>query len=1541
MDDRPLSDSPITAVECASDGTVYFAAGNVVFRNGSAHRAAATAPSLSSSAAVLPYATTVRCVSAPPSTVITTLAIASRTAQPRSDLQTAIEDRVPSIIFMGAADRLLTQLDVASRDGSVAERKIGHSVPGKSLQCAADRPAGCLCVLHTAESRILRIAVDAAHGVVLVLTASNELFCLLLRDVEAALQAGGVSRYADVSRCLSYVRRVRGPPHGVVLAADILVDRYGDRDGSADVGADVPLSSYRLFAATYTGEVVEWHPAERTAGKAAVVESCRPTRRCAVPEPVGFCVASRVQAHPSGCAIFSVRIEQSAPDCATNGQHGGCTEDVQKTHLVTCSDDRTVALYERRRTSSNPSDVGGVSRRPLDDWVLLWRGSGAAFSKSRVFDVAVRAVWSPAGTSPEAGNSSAARWRCAVHVAAAGEDGGVQAVRIASPPEQVDSRNAALPLSAATTTVCFALARLHRGHGAYRVAFSKPDAAGAQVTLISGGFDGVVYAHSYVGERRDRHAPRPRTRVLAPSIVGQTQTGASSPDRVAAQEQPSLPFKAAQVRIVHVDAAGHLLACTNQVLCVRYRCGGATASAAPISSWWTHLPNTTDESAAATGGTRSSFTYGLPSSVESYHLSMKQGGPNVVTKDDSEALSGVSCLLVGTTTGTLYAMPYAFSRTNGTVARPGTEAAVAEARAEATTTTTASTTTVTVHTGASRIVAATAALQSYGKVTHMTALEGKHVTTSEQEHHSTLFVATAHVRNAVVLSGLITRVDRAAGADGVTSIIHGTSRCSSVRVTGEWKFLVVLKDCPGPLTTTLSLVPTHSAAEETTLSFWMLIGDKNGRLFGVHHSGHLEADPCGSTWSQATPSPLADTSPVTEFSSSATLPTAVSLWKAATVCSYVFAEHLRIAVTALCVEEAADADLTTKTLGVNLSDELIVLRVAGTGGVVEFLCLPTVPRKSGGLPTAGNDGPTSQLHDAPSREPLRLPFEASAVLAMSSRVCVVQSGTTVSVLYRIPGRTSWVLVDAYEDVRAPRLLTARISGCPATVQMSDVRTATAAPVVFFAHCSDGHTIEAFASFPDQPVLSSAIERCVRTSLLHGGGLPGKDYNCVAYAPAPLRCLLMGNEDSSIVVHPLDVAPACSGASVLASPSSLLCRFVAPVNLCGAHHSNILAMTAMPSDSASRGCLRFVSVGGGAMVNLWAADGSSSPLRLLDWWCGGAPALRSSTQEEDNDEEGHSHSTAGKGTNNNNNGSRTSNASFQKKRAKQAVASSSCATVALTERIARFMCVTAWAAHTAAVGSSDGTLLFFSVGCKASEVNNHGTLGGSHEMLRLEWKGVVNADTPKPVLCVTSAVLRPAAACDTAASGRLAGLLVAGDTNGFVYVMDSTTHRVVAQARLEQSSTNALSELQAMAADSTEDEAGVIHLRWRFAAIHDSGVVHFAEACVTLLSDAISEARLTVLSSISTGVTAGRSVRWPLASQPLVAVTEERVTYFAPSQLQAGRLAILHERRMNVRCVSGAVVVAEDPLLWTQQDKAEGQHAGLPRVAVVGQGFEVL
>ncbi|KAL7695754.1 hypothetical protein N2W54_007546 [Lotmaria passim] len=145
----------------------------------------------------------------------------------------------------------------------------------------------------------------------------------------------------------------------------------------------------------------------------------------------------------------------------------------------------------------------------------------------------------------------------------------------------------------------------------------------------------------------------------------------------------------------------------------------------------------------------------------------------------------------------------------------------------------------------------------------------------------------------------------------------------------------------------------------------------------------------------------------------------------------------------------------------------------------------------------------------------------------------------------------------------------------------------------------------------------------------------------------------------------------------------------------------------------------------------------------------------------------------------------------------------------------------------------------------------------------------------------------------------------------------------------------------MAADSTEDEAGVIHLRWRFAAIHDSGVVHFAEACVTLLSDAISEARLTVLSSISTGVTAGRSVRWPLASQPLVAVTEERVTYFAPSQLQAGRLAILHERRMNVRCVSGAVVVAEDPLLWTQQDKAEGQHAGLPRVAVVGQGFEVL
>jgi hypothetical protein len=1500
MQDTLLFDSPITAVECAADGTIYFAAGNAVFRSGPTHVATPPIASPSRSSEVLPHLTTVRWVCAPPGTVITTLCVVSLPAEAMPILEAPeTARRPPALVLIGAADRVLAQQD------GVLEQPTGAECPAASASSSSPHdvkvaaipppPACCVCVLHAAESRVLRMAVDVARRLVLVLTASNDLFCLSLGDVVAVLCGGAPCVYRDVSHGVRGTR-VRGPPLGVVLAADILIDdsRCGGECDNPDIAAghdvndsSVALtSSYRLFAATYSGEVVEWYPTE--VGKTPQVY-CRGAR---VEES---CVAARVQAHLRGCAIFSVRVKQSAPlegagNCATSEGRW------RKTHLVTCSDDRSVALFERCRCESKCAADGHAAPPDSENgWVLLWRGSGTSFSKSRIFDAAVCPVWSSTSSTPPhllSSPLSSSGWTCAVHVAVAGEDGCVQAVRV----DSADRPTPADPLL--PCCACFVRARQHRGHGAYRVAFCTPSEG--QMTIVSAGFDGVVLLHTYLsGAAMGTEAELRVQRMDAAAILAKEAWGSNGGLSHSSVARPP-PSKAAQVRVVHVDAAGHVLAWTSHMLCVQYR------GAAPALSWSAFLPNAVHDDGVA------SAAYGMPTCAESFHL-FTAARPGDVGGVESVAV-GMSCALIGSTTGALYAMPYACTRADGCVTYAAAHHSAETMEACAKTSTNS--------------LVATTALQPYGKITHIAILDRTGCLDAGAPQGPPLLVATNHVRHTVVLTALHTRIEHAAHAEKMTG-------GDSVQLMGEWHFLQVWSDCPGPLTTTLAVLSPPVPEEMRAVSFWLLVGDKNGCLAGLHQTL------VKATWSHP--------------STSDALPPTVSVKEAAAVCTYVFPEQLHIAISAVCVEASADGVRPCRCS----VDEPLVLRVVGTGGAVEFFRLPTT--------AAGDEAMMHTACAVPSREPLRLPCEVSSILAVSSRIIVVQCGTTVSVLYRIPGRSSWVLVDTFKGIRAPRLLTAHICelrsrrGCN-THDGRHTAAAATPPVVYLAHCSDGHTVETFASFPDRAVLcQGSVVPCVRTSVLHGGGLPGKDYNCVAYAPAPLHALLLGNEDSSLAVYPLQ--------SRCASPS-LLRRFLTPLNICGAHHSNILAITVLPqceehdSGGDASGGLHFVSVGGGAMVNLWTADATSRPLLLVDWWCGGGAVPTPVVPTDESMSCAVGSNTPFDTTNCTvDKIHRPSSASFQRRRVEQALAgspSSSSSTAALMERVARFMCVTAWDARAIAVGSSDGTVLFFHIQptVTASRPSR------SCAYLQLVWQGVLHPEQPKPILCVTSTACRTHDGRGEAALG----LLVAGDTNGFVYVVDTVTHRVVAERRLEQSAVNALSEIHAMTTDTVIEASSAAQCVWRFAAVHDSGVVHLVQVDATFssLTNALAplscdsvfgDTRVTVLSSASTGLTAGRSVRWPLTSrQALVAVTEERVTYFDPQQLKRGVLAVLRERRTNVRCVSGAVVVpnlGDDDGVLSGPNGATGGGAvraanrpltcgdALPHVATVGQGFELV
>ncbi|KAG5490676.1 hypothetical protein JKF63_00798 [Porcisia hertigi] len=1452
-------DAPITAITCSSSGgDVYFASGNTVYWSEMA--SLSCSPTKGSHAAFA----SARFATAPLGTSITSLEVAHTSLN------------VP-IVFMGAADHVLGQYGVDS--------DLSTSV--------------CRTIFRSDGERVLRIVVDAQKGFVCVLTAANNLFYGVLDRIVAALRAHTTSGHHDVPLCCP-LTRVGGPLLGVVLAADGLVRHSFSPDGHEGTpktaAEKMTGASCHFFSATYTGEIVEWRAFLGDEGVGVARTAPLETYRQSA---VTCMVVSRVQAHPSGCAIFAVRVTDVTAESCGFANTWDDTTSLARTYLVSCSDDRSVALYERQCSMTRSRDCSEKGAGVQESgWVLLWRGCGAGFVRSRIFDVALHAAWWP--QAPESGERP---WRgCAVYVGVAGEDGSVQVIEVS---HGEDDDLAARPQcsgahsgrSKGLATPRLVRLHQHRGHGAYRVAFSR--ATPRSVMLISGGFDGAVFAHALQSAlKRESGEDSGSMQLQVDAVMREPPIVATAKicEGVATdgggnvlQPCPTLSASARkieQVRAVHVDGDGLLLACTGRALCVK-------SCDASSRSWWIALP--VNGLQQRCGGARNvpALDWGIPATLESVVARFR--APSV--RGSSRA--SVGCALVGTTTGVLRVVPYSYFRAKLDRCLPVAAFAAPQ-------------------TGRPSEwgLLVTSALHSFGKITQISALpvpdsntssttdsvsddSDAAVRSSTEATICEFIVATNHLRDTIVLSRLRLMLSHASpGKEHSGACGWSVELCAST----VWQTLVVYSDGPGSLTTALSLVHILSGQQSAcngkgdscatvkggaVLSLWLFVGDRNGCLLGTRND-------VMSSFLESTSDPLHLQTP----------PPAISLRAVACIHRYVFAEHLHLAISAICTEECHLAS----AVGSACVPSTILITVAGTGGVVGYVYADLSP-------SAYRDDAAVGASPLPmcAKKPLRLPFEVSSVLSVSPSLWVVQCGTTVSVLHRIPGRASWVPVGSCDGVRAPRLLAARVvSG-----------SSTSGPLALFAHCSDGQTVERMivqtgraALMQNRLPLSGS-----QTALLHGRGFPGKDYNCVAYAPAPLDCLLMGNEDCSLVLFPIRATSAAIEVPhVHLPPSGLL----APLNVCGTHHSNILALAVLPRSEAS--ALWFVSVGGGAMVNLWSAAQTSSPLELLDWWCGGGASSRQNTTKSEpssvsvTDINGDAVPYA----------PRISSARFHRRRAKRGVAVP--ASLTLTDRMPRYMAVTAVSSTEVAVGSSDGTVLFFEIQ-KGRGVGGS-TLQSTTATLQLRWQGVLNAERARPIMCMGSSHGgdHSASTC-TANIDRTPPLVLAGDTNGVVYVVDAVSHTVRSQTRLEQSCVNAISELQRIPTTSLSHAEATIH-EWRFAALHDSGVVHLMALEVSEVHGGdVLTAELRLLWSASTGLTAGRSVHWPALSLPLVVVTEEHFIEFEPEAAQRGELRRSFSQRVSVRCVSGAAVVSEAP--------RDGHVPTRLRVAIVGQGFELV
>ncbi|CCW69939.1 unnamed protein product [Phytomonas sp. Hart1] len=115
------------------------------------------------------------------------------------------------------------------------------------------------------------------------------------------------------------------------------------------------------------------------------------------------------------------------------------------------------------------------------------------------------------------------------------------------------------------------------------------------------------------------------------------------------------------------------------------------------------------------------------------------------------------------------------------------------------------------------------------------------------------------------------------------------------------------------------------------------------------------------------------------------------------------------------------------------------------------------------------------------------------------------------------------------------------------------------------------------------------------------------------------------------------------------------------------------------------------------------------------------------------------------------------------------------------------------------------------------------------------------------------------------------------------------------------------------------------LLWRFAVLHDSGVVHLVHYSWNVHAEMANKGddahTLVSIATLSTGLTAGRGIVWASCVY-LFAANEESVMCIQVDETTSA-LALMAKKRVNVRCVSGFAVRRLTPVLFDVMLSGQG------------------
>lgn len=1295
--------------------------------------------------------------------------------------------------------------------------------------------AHLLCETRWRNERIIRVKYVAECGVFACFTASATVYCL---------SCGPCSREEDGGDSLTWrVGYVVGPPSlGVTLAVD----------GNAALSLlSAPHSRLlRVYSGTYSGSVCEWGVAmtEATALPLLSEDGLASSRMGNHTAGEGVVSYSYVPSHRPMAATFTVQIRTSLVWMSVD--RAACVCDT----LATCSDDRSVAVFQRYTPLSpfSSSDDLLVVEGMAAPWQCVWRGSGTAFSLSRIFDVdLLRLV-----------DVTAQPLRTSFLLSVANEDGAVQIFHLTTQPQSASSTSASqsqsatlehVSISAHVECVCRTPSQ-HSGHGVTCVCAGMLPSSGSLAhvpVVLSGGFDGSVVGRSL--------------QMSAADDVWRLRTGCPT-GRVGILPSTSSSSSRDRVRCITVTDALHILVCTEQTLCI-IRSPHDLAQ----NRRWTlrdvfvvfRLEFMSLFQVVRHGADRSSHPLGDDVATYREEEGMKRSGAK------QQQRAGI---MPTTVTGMAIPFPSFCSCCCCSTINGGDD-------------------------GEGPLLSTSRPPQAYYAVIGTASGEVVHVMYDDIQgvaHHDVCRRSTSGVSQLLCTHGKILQLCPITRVGGSTQGMTGEKNCvgglcsshvdgslvlsvlaASGCRAGEECALRVLATCPefGPGVGGLSLFSCWSSSSPTTappasgvLQCWTLCGDRQGKLV---------------------------------------------LWRTSLTTSNEWdASSSTTAATALCGTKVTRMQIFSPGMGIScislLHDDAYTSSERGAKGATSILLTSNV----GGTHTTLN-----LFQDIPEESPSLPPFCAhplvfsenvSEVLAASSQCWITRCGTAVH-FYTSREHSLWTMASEVQNVRAPRLLHARV----------------ASGVACMAHCSDGMSVE-ISRVPLTPTSGSPHVglHAAGSTLLYGGKVPGKDFNCCCVLECHQRlsgssasrheatessefshAFLLGNEDSTLIVHNHRV-PTSTCAPKYADD-----RVVEPAILRGPHHSNILGISVLPAGQGLVTHTRIVSVGGSSTLVVWHfKDAASAPARMGRWRVDGMTTVTRRPKD----------------------------------------AADAC--------LPRFMGVCSLQQDLVAVASSDAAVRYF----------RFTSLHGPCEVL-LEDMVVLDPSALRAVLCIA---LVTATQEEDEAGGTGSSVVLAGDSAGRMFVVEkkscaaglspttgsSTSVRVLTHQRIEACAINAV----APAHRPSGGQATV----WETAAVTDSATVHLLRVTGGKVW------ALHSLCAIRIGITAGRGVAWLSSRDDIISLCDERVVRLRRKSTNRTKgignaggaaeavLDVIGERRVNIPCTSGLAVRPAGA--GTQQERfrntthlppthshlrdASGMEGGALlqsyEAIVVGQGVEV-